>query len=927
MDNKKFFCVISHTHWDREWYMPFEQFRVRLVELMDRLFAIIDQYPGYIFHLDAQTIVLEDYLEIRPWRRELLMKLIAQGNILVGPWYLQNDFYLTSGEATIRNLLVGTRLASDFGKCTKVGYAPDQFGNISQLPQILNQFGVDNFIFGRGYGRYLTDGQGSYLKDENGNPIREKAPTEFIWEGPDGSQLLAVHMKYWYNNAQRIYADTDAAVAFMAAVENSFKAYATTPYLLLMNGVDHLEAQDDLIPVIQAIDGRLPDGSEILQCSMGDYLSKIRSYMAAENLTLHTRRGELRDGHDWEILQGTLSSRVYLKQQNCRAQTELESVLEPMASMYELAGASGSYDNDYFRYLWKQLLKNHPHDSICGCSRDEVHDHMEDNYAKLKEVSAYLESKKSADIAAHAWVNTKNAADNIICLINTISTDHTGVIEAEAVFLSTEHVAAFTIADADGEPVDFVVTSVEERRHDVFTALNLPGVLDVKVFRMLLFDQGTKGFSVKGLKVVPADRFPENQLQTGVCAVEAADFPITIRNEHISVTVSRQGGISLEFAADGRVIENAVRIEEMADRGDAYVYATTDDQPLYVADFPMKAAILEFKDLRTTARIEYAMEVPAEYDSGNNRRSDRTVACPVALTFTLDRGCKVLKLSATVDNNAKDHRIRLLVDTGILSSVSFADIPFDIVEHAIQPEYPLTKSNVHPNTSFAGIEDGQGGIAVLTYGNHEYEQLAAPGDAAGSSGSVLALTLVRGNQFIMVGSDGRSGGGPQWDVPGNQCLRTVTGDFGILAFNGDKALLANEALAFRAPPKAVFASCDTKKFAGGRFAMQGSTLDEFYYLPDLHPALVIPDNKPVVGVKGTGILVTALKKSYDGEAFILRLVNMSESTQSASIEFEGNVFTGSMNEEVGAALPPSGADAAVRVTLRAKEIATFILMK
>ena len=129
---EKVYCVISHTHWDREWYKPFEQFRMQLADLINNLLGILEKYPEYIFHLDAQTIVLEDYLEIYPEKREELSKWIKQGNILVGPWYLQNDFYLTSGEATVRNLIEGHRIAESFGACADAGYAPDQFGNISQ---------------------------------------------------------------------------------------------------------------------------------------------------------------------------------------------------------------------------------------------------------------------------------------------------------------------------------------------------------------------------------------------------------------------------------------------------------------------------------------------------------------------------------------------------------------------------------------------------------------------------------------------------------------------------------------------------------------------------------------------------------------------------------------------------------------------------
>jgi alpha-mannosidase len=143
----KQYHVISHTHWDREWYEPFERFRIRLVRLMDNLLELLDREPEYIFHLDAQTAVIEDYLEIKPYRRDKLEKHIKAGRILIGPWFIQNDFFLTSGESTVRNLLLGIKQSESFGSCEYVGYAPDQFGLPSQLPVILNGFGIDSVVF------------------------------------------------------------------------------------------------------------------------------------------------------------------------------------------------------------------------------------------------------------------------------------------------------------------------------------------------------------------------------------------------------------------------------------------------------------------------------------------------------------------------------------------------------------------------------------------------------------------------------------------------------------------------------------------------------------------------------------------------------------------------------------------------------------
>ncbi|MBQ3865407.1 MAG: alpha-mannosidase, partial [Clostridia bacterium] len=226
----KIFCVISHTHWDREWYMPLENFRHRLTDLMDRLLEILSKDPSYIFHLDAQTVVLEDYLLVRPEKKNDLIRYIRNRRIVIGPWYLQNDFYLTSGEATVRNLLEGARLAGEFGGSSRVGYAADQFGNPSQLPQILKDFGLSSFVFGRGFARYDLDA--------DGKPVPKKTPTEFVWRGADGTEIPAIHMRHWYNNAQRFSADVEKALGYLKLIEKSFDdEFTLTPYLLLMNGV------------------------------------------------------------------------------------------------------------------------------------------------------------------------------------------------------------------------------------------------------------------------------------------------------------------------------------------------------------------------------------------------------------------------------------------------------------------------------------------------------------------------------------------------------------------------------------------------------------------------------------------------------------------------------------------------------------------
>lgn len=105
----------NHTHWDREWYRTFEEFRMRFPEVIDAIIAKIKTGHIDCFYLDGQTVVLEDYFEIYPENKSLLQDLIKQNKIITGPWYALADEFLVSGESLFRNMLIGTYMAREFG--------------------------------------------------------------------------------------------------------------------------------------------------------------------------------------------------------------------------------------------------------------------------------------------------------------------------------------------------------------------------------------------------------------------------------------------------------------------------------------------------------------------------------------------------------------------------------------------------------------------------------------------------------------------------------------------------------------------------------------------------------------------------------------------------------------------------------------------
>ena len=484
------YCVISHTHWDREWYKTQEQFRLCLIDLFDHLLEILNQNPDYIFHMDAQTIVLEDYWEIKPEKKAVCCDFIREGRLIVGPWYVQNDFFLTSGEATVRNLQLGIHQATECGRCGKNGYAPDQFGLISQLPQILCGFGIDNCVFGRGYAEIIVRKDGTL-----GAKLK---PAEFIWKSPDGSRVLAVCMSYWYNNAQRFSADVDSAFRLVERVKQQFQNVASTPYLLLMNGVDHLEPQGDLLPILEEIQKMLPEEEKIYQTSLDNYIELLRGALDEEKMPVCV--GELKQGRNGQLLKDTASSRIYLKIMNAILQNMLENRLEPLYTMLELNGMKGIYPAGQLNYLWKMLIRNHAHDSICGCSKDAVHRNMEDRFAAIQEAGMELQKRGMAQLAAHIREGL-DENDYLIVVFNGLERNRSEVVDVTVDIASSDAPRGLRIIDPENQEVPFTVLEHSKVSKGVFSPVNLPGFLETERYCIRMLAENVPAFGYTAYRV------------------------------------------------------------------------------------------------------------------------------------------------------------------------------------------------------------------------------------------------------------------------------------------------------------------------------------------------------------------------------------------------------------------------------------------
>lgn len=901
------YCVISHTHWDREWYQTQEEFRMRLIDLFDHLLELLDANPDYIFHMDAQTIVFEDYWEVRPEMKEKCCRYIKEGRILAGPWYVQNDFFLTSGEATVRNLLLGMQQAEEMGGCAKTGYTPDQFGLISQLPQIFQGFDLDHCVFGRGYAKVEEQGDGTVS-------VKNK-PSEFIWKSPDGSEVLGIHMSWWYNNAQRFSADIDCAHRLVRNVKDSFEGVATTPYLLLMNGVDHLEPQEDLLPILKEVQRRLPEDEQIYQTSMEHYVELVRGAKPKEEMPVEV--GELMQGKDDNLLKDTASSRVYLKIMNSEFQNMLEHRLEPLYTLMELSGMGGIYPSGHLDYLWKMLIRNHAHDSICGCSTDAVHSHMEDRFKAIAEMGNELQRRGMKQLAAHVREGF-DEKDYQIVVFNGLEHARTEVVDVTVDIVASDYPTGIRIVSLDGHEIPFIVKEHYTFGKSVFSAINLPGTIETRRYEIRMLAENVPAFGYLVYRVQTGDKTTQHENERQI--VYTKDHTYYLENDCLKATIMSSGRVDLLYKETDCCYENILTVQDVADLGNTYVFVPLQgDVPVDIADLTPEISIEKSDMFSGKIRLHYKVTLPAYYDSVNGKRSDAKVTMPLDILIGLKEGANSLDVRFELDNRVKDHRMSAFIRTGIDSDVAVATSPYDIILRNKWDIDTRVCNETEHTSGMVAITDGQEGIAVLNRGIYAYEHIQR-------EQGTLTFPIVRATGVISAGVQSDD---DAWRTPENQCLRKVYCEISVMPQSGSE-LAEQAAFAAKAFQNPLMVQCepvDTRKFLGGRPAVQDTSIAELFYQDIPYGDVQLGCIGFGMELKGQGLQVTAFKKSFDRTGYILRFFNPKEEAVDAVWNFDTlqihKIWKTNLKETKREELVI--ANNSVSMSVKAKEIVTLFM--
>ena len=725
------FYYFNATHWDREWYQSFQEFRKYLVDMGAVLLDLLEQHPEYRhFTFDGQTIVLEDLLEIHPEWRPRLEAQIRAGRLKVGPWYVMPDELLVSGEALIRNLSTGVRIARSFGaEPWPVGYVCDMFGHIAQLPQILAGFGLVGIV---GW-RALYAGPDVHFAR---------------WRSPGGTAelptlILSKHSGYgefrlnFRDGLQTPLDEADFKAGFQKYVARNFGHWDRV--WVLADGLDHDVPTADSLRYLQWIAELYPE-AEVIHSDYADLLAAECApgvpVMEGEQL----RPADGPDNNAWQI-SATLSSRVDLKLANDLAQNELELRIEPEAASRAAAGDTAPLA--MLRHQWHELLKNHAHDSICGCSIDQVHAAMRVRFDEVRAIGRVLHEEF---IGLDRQLNFPTAADPfaadprgeyVVRLYNplpfataALQRDLVLALPVDAPYpklqsepFGYQPFASFRLYDADGREIPYQLKRLERNRllschrqktkyFDLYTITAAPELRPSGWTTLFLGPSADVVRNASGLATGP--RSADN----GILALEIHSDGTFDLTDHRSGR--RYAGLN-DFEFDREIGDGWNHVEPVGGRrvtGGGFARITLIQNGGECTEFEIR------RIYELPRRLDYRATVLEQFSTITE--SAETCRVELVTTVALDRGSDRLRWSWRLDNRLEDFRLRQVIPTGI-PGAGFCGQSFTMLS---RPEgrcwgeesrgFPELESITKNFSGVIGKRDDRGGIAFLNVGGlHE----------------------------------------------------------------------------------------------------------------------------------------------------------------------------------------------------------------
>jgi mannosylglycerate hydrolase len=789
--------LVPHTHWDREWYEPFQTFRMRLVELVDQLLERMERDPRMRFTLDGQTATIDDYLEVRPSAEPLIRRLIAEGRLAIGPWQILMDEFLVSGETIVRNLELGWARAEGLGRAMPIGYLPDMFGHIAQMPQILRRAGISRAAVWRGVPAAI---------DQN----------VFLWAAPDGSEVETEYLVGGYGNGAYLFDVPDRLGAKLVGYRSTNAAFYGDRSFLAMYGTDHAVPSPQLADLVDAVNRDDPS-VEIRLETLADYVVRPEP----DDRPLQRWTGELRSGARANMLMGVSSARIDIKAACARAERLLERYAEPLTALHATTWPERLLD-----LAWRRIVDNSAHDSICGCSHDAVVAQVLSRFAEAEQLGRGVLAATGREIATRVPVGSwaainpsPSARADMVELDVALAEGQVLALSMAGKALLTQElsrkaprIAAFRLrgheipellrrrrhgrelfgrqlngsrvdrstdvpaitllVDDIGEPdeldVDELIKAIEQV---VGEAPDSPWDLDVVApdHRLVLarVEAPALGWSVvdaggTGRAASPADLGP-------VIVTER-----TLSNGLVEIAVEADGTIRLR--GGGADLSGVGRLVDGGEFGDSYNYGPPERDRLIATPLDVLIERTHAGPLLGELVVRRRYGWPVAVAPDGSTRSDSTVETEVVTSYELRADEPFVRVRIDFENRSRDHRLRWHVPLPVAAKGSAAEGQFAVVERGLAAEgghgeVPLA---TYPARGFVHVA----GVSVLLDQLTEYELV--------DGGRELAITVLRSFGLISRNANPfrEDPAGPEVAVPDAQRIGRCAMRFALLPHVG-----------------------------------------------------------------------------------------------------------------------------------------------
>jgi len=878
--------LVPHTHWDREWYEPFQTFRLRLVDLVDELLERMEADGRLRFTLDGQCATVDDYLEVRPEAEPLIRRLVAEGRLAIGPWQILMDEFLVSGETMVRNLELGWTRATELGGAMRVGYLPDMFGHIAQMPQMLRRAGIDRAVVWRGVPAAI---------DRN----------TFTWASPDGSAVEAEYLVGGYGNGAYLFDVPDRLKTKLAEHVDANESFYGRRSILAMYGTDHAVPSPRLADLVDALNA--DDSPVVVRMeTLAEYAARSEGEATPQDGRPRWT-GELRSGARANMLMNVTSARVDVKIACGRAERLLERYAEPLTALHGAA-----WPGRPLELAWRRVVDNSAHDSICGCSHDEVVAQVLTRFAEADQIGRGVLSRTLGEIASRvptgSWaaVNpSPGPREDFVEFDVAVPPDWESVV----LYSGERRLPSQECGRADPMVADLKLHGSEipelfrRRRHgrELFgrqiNALDIDpddpgGTPTVRVFADDIADppeldveellgrveaavlarqddawrvvvRAAERRRILARVPMPALGWAAIEVVAGGGADGSDPEPVPdaviagerrLANGLVTVEVDDDG--TFRLAGGGVTLKGVGRIVDGGDLGDSYNYGPPSPDVIVETPSDVEIEVGPSGPLRGRLTVRRRFDWPVAIDPRQRVRTAETVSTDVLTALELRAGEPFVRVEVSFENRSRDHRVRFHVPLGATATGSSAEGQYAVVDRGLEVEgghgeVPLA---TFPARGFVQTE----GVSALLDHIVEYEVV---------DGRELALTLLRSFGWISRNANPyrEDPAGPEVPVPGAQLIGERSMRFALMPHAGSWASAGVVAMAERYQHPALVLR--------GTGPVADTTIDE-------RSVASAADGRGLA-IEGDGVVLTALRRR--GDWLELRVVAETASATEAVI--------------------------------------------